>query len=366
MRVIDGRRDERGAIAVMVALIMVVMLGAAALAIDYGGYSVQQRRVQNAADARALAIAQECAKTPSSAACTSGSAGTSYIADNVDNLASGPPADFSESGKVTVAVNRPVDMTFARLGQLLSENDADPVASARAKASWDNVPSVVGGESFLPIGINVCTFSAATNAGTSYPSSSITVQGGLVSGLLSTVSAKSCPQPGGGTATGQVDRYIWLTGLLGFLDLIDVSVCNYRTGPLTTNFAVSAVNGLLGVPAGCMSKVVKLKVGDVLAMPIYKASGVQVSAFNTANLSVDFDAQIIGYAAFEVEGWKFGLTGAARSTPAPCSGLLNLDYCIQGRFIRSTDNKAALAYTKKGGVNLDLGLLKIKIEDLPQ
>jgi hypothetical protein len=194
----------------------------------------------------------------------------------------------------------------------------------------------------------------------------VTIQGGLVSGVLGTVQATSCTQPGGGTATGQVDRYMWLTGLLGFLDMVDVSVCNYRTGPLTTNFAVSTLNGLLGVPPGCTSKVVKLRVGDVLAMPIYKASGVQVGAFNTANLSVDFDAQIIGYAAFQVEGWKFGLSGAVRSNPAPCSGLLNLDYCIKGKFIRSTDNKAALAYTKKGGINLDLGLLKIKIEDLPQ
>lgn len=362
---IAGRRDEQGAIAVMVALLVVVLLGVAALTVDYGAYSVQKRRVQNAADARALAIAQECAKSPSSTACTTGSAGSPFIPGNVDARASGSAPVFSGQS-VTVGVDRPVDMTFARLGNLLTDSDGDPVASARSKASWNNVPTVVGGESFLPVGINVCTFSAATSAGTSYPSSSVTIQGGLVSGLLSTVSAKSCAQPGGGTATGQVDRYIWLTGLLGFLDLIDVSVCNYRTGPLTTNFAVSTLNGLLGVPPGCTSKVVKLKVGDVLAMPIYKASGVQVSAFNTANLSVDFDAQIIGYAAFQLEGWKFGLTGATQSNPAPCSGPLNLDYCIKGRFIRSTDNKAALAYAKKGGINLDLGLATIKIEDLPQ
>jgi Flp pilus assembly protein TadG len=363
---VTTRRSEQGAIAVTVALLMVVLLGVAALAVDYGAYSVQKRHVQNAADARALAIAQECSKTPSSASCTTGSAGTSYIQANADARATGTAPDFSVPGNVTVAVNRPVEMTFARLGKLLSKSAGDPVASARARASWNNTPSVVGGETFLPIGINVCTFSAATNAGTSYPSASLTIQGGLVSGLLDTVQAKSCAQPGGGTATGQIDRYIWLTGLLGFLDALDVSVCNYRTGPLTTNFAVSTVNGLMGVPPGCTSRIVKLKIGDVLAMPIYKATGVEVSAFNTANLSVDFDAQIIGYAAFQVEGWKFGLLGPTKSNPAPCSGVLNLDYCIKGKFIRSTDNTAALAYKKKGGVNLDLGLANIKIEDLPQ
>ncbi|MCW2840285.1 MAG: hypothetical protein JWR55_1768 [Aeromicrobium sp.] len=361
----DPRRDEQGAIAVMVALLMVVLLGVAALTVDYGAYSVQQRRVQNAADARALAIAQECAKAPTSAACTTGSAGSTYVASNVDAKATASAPVFSGQ-TVTVSVDRPVDMAFARLGKLMSDSDGDTVAKGRAKASWNNVPSVVGGESFLPIGINVCTFSAATSAGTSYPSSSVTIQGGLISGLLSTVTAKSCAQPGGGTATGQVDRYIWLTGLLGFLDVMDFGACNYRTGPLTTNFAVSTVNSLLGVPLGCTGKVSKLKVGDVLAMPIYKATGVQVSALNTVNLSLDFDAQVIGYAAFQVEGWKFGLFGSAQSSPAPCSGILNLDYCLKGKFIRSTDNKAALAYAKKGGINLDLGLATIKIEDLPQ
>lgn len=119
MRVTDPRRTEQGAVAVTVALLMVVLLGVAALTIDYGAYSVQQRRVQNAADARALAIAQECAKSPGSTACTTGSAGSAYIAGNVDSRASGSAPVFSGQS-VTVSVERPVDMTFARLGQLLT------------------------------------------------------------------------------------------------------------------------------------------------------------------------------------------------------------------------------------------------------
>ena len=55
------RRNERGGISVMVALLMVVLLGAAAVAIDTGLIYAERAELQNGADAAALAIAEECA-----------------------------------------------------------------------------------------------------------------------------------------------------------------------------------------------------------------------------------------------------------------------------------------------------------------
>jgi hypothetical protein len=55
-------RDEHGAVAVIVALLMVALLGAAAFAVDVGAMYSERAQLQNAADAAALGAAQACAK----------------------------------------------------------------------------------------------------------------------------------------------------------------------------------------------------------------------------------------------------------------------------------------------------------------
>jgi Flp pilus assembly protein TadG len=55
LRLQSGLRDQRGAVAIMVALLMMVFLGFAALAIDLSHLYVARNELQNAADAGALA-----------------------------------------------------------------------------------------------------------------------------------------------------------------------------------------------------------------------------------------------------------------------------------------------------------------------
>jgi Flp pilus assembly protein TadG len=66
------RRDDRGAVGVMIALLIGggVLLGMAALVIDVGEIYQNRAELQNGADAGALAIARQCAL----GTCTSGSA----------------------------------------------------------------------------------------------------------------------------------------------------------------------------------------------------------------------------------------------------------------------------------------------------
>ncbi|MHA6511724.1 pilus assembly protein TadG-related protein [Tessaracoccus sp. Z1128] len=62
-------RTQRGAVAVMVATLMVVLIGFTALAVDLGALWMDRKELQNGADAAALALAQSCAEA---ANCVSG------------------------------------------------------------------------------------------------------------------------------------------------------------------------------------------------------------------------------------------------------------------------------------------------------
>jgi hypothetical protein len=58
----EKRESEQGAATIMVAVLMVALLGFAALAVDVGAMYVEKAQIQNGADATALAIGGDCAK----------------------------------------------------------------------------------------------------------------------------------------------------------------------------------------------------------------------------------------------------------------------------------------------------------------
>ena len=60
-------REERGSALVLVTVAMVILLGTSALAFDYGRLVLKKRTLANAADAAALAAAQELLKEPAAA-----------------------------------------------------------------------------------------------------------------------------------------------------------------------------------------------------------------------------------------------------------------------------------------------------------
>ncbi|CCQ45347.1 putative uncharacterized protein [Pseudarthrobacter siccitolerans] len=58
----EKQNPENGAAAIIVAVLMVAVLGCAAIAVDVGAMYAEKAQVQNGADATALAIAGDCAK----------------------------------------------------------------------------------------------------------------------------------------------------------------------------------------------------------------------------------------------------------------------------------------------------------------
>ena len=56
------RRREEGAVAVIVALVLLVFIAAVALAVDVGGLMLHRRGLVNSSDAAALSAARTCAR----------------------------------------------------------------------------------------------------------------------------------------------------------------------------------------------------------------------------------------------------------------------------------------------------------------
>ncbi|MET3173733.1 UNVERIFIED_ORG: Tfp pilus assembly protein PilX [Arthrobacter sp. UYCu721] len=76
-----GKTDERGAITVIVALLMVVLLGSVAIAVDVGVIYSERAQLQSGADAAAIGMAQKCARDASSDLCST----TSTLATSLAN-----------------------------------------------------------------------------------------------------------------------------------------------------------------------------------------------------------------------------------------------------------------------------------------
>ena len=107
-RLTPEAEKERGATAVMVAVMMVMLLSFGAIAVDVGAMYAEKAVTQNGADAAALAVAQKCSKNTSDPACATGSPLSGPLAnanakDNLTNVAS--TVVDKTAGKVTVTTN---------------------------------------------------------------------------------------------------------------------------------------------------------------------------------------------------------------------------------------------------------------------
>lgn len=131
------REDESGVVVVLVAIMLVAILGMAALAIDVGSFYRAQRQAQTAADAAALAASQDL-PTGTAAAQTDG---TTYATTNDPGATvtvQTPYAGSATKVKVTINTTAP-----SYLGQLFGVTKAYISATAVAGGTGSTTPSAV-------------------------------------------------------------------------------------------------------------------------------------------------------------------------------------------------------------------------------
>lgn len=145
---------ERGAVAVVVAFLMVPLLGFAAISLDVASMLSDQQRLQNSADASAVAIAQDCARhncgipTQTATSFTDANFGTGATAAIVGD----PPSPSNPHVEVRTSA-----VSHHFFAPVLGVDSNEVVAQATARWGY---PS--GGTSMLPITFSWCEFQAQT------------------------------------------------------------------------------------------------------------------------------------------------------------------------------------------------------------
>lgn len=160
LKLTKGNHDsQRGAVSVIVAMMLVVLLGFGAMAVDVAMMYAERTQLRNGADSAALAIAQKCAKNSSDLDCYNTSSLAASLAntnanDKLSNVKSIALSKTNRTVTVTVASQEAghtpnqVSLFFARV---LGLDTAE--VNAAATVNWG---SPTKGGTVFPLTISIC------------------------------------------------------------------------------------------------------------------------------------------------------------------------------------------------------------------
>ncbi|WP_240615225.1 pilus assembly protein TadG-related protein [Arthrobacter ruber] len=272
-------RAEHGAVSVLVALLMVILLGFAALAVDIGMVVSEKAQLQNGADAGALAIAQECARDLDDIDCLP----TAPIARSLANS----NALDTKSNVKNVIVDKTARKVTVTTGAL-----QDGQAPNRISLLFANVLGISSSEVTAS---STATWGSPTSGPAPFPItfSECELKDGpgwqVVEFRKKSDATPACAggPPGGFGSLNQVP---------GKCEAF-VDIAHSASGSNTGN---------TGAPHDCVPLLqewrTKIEAGEapVGLFPIYR------SVSDSGNNAI---YQLIGFAAFEVHGWKFKQEG---------------------------------------------------------
>ena len=302
---------EHGAVSVLVALLMVPLIGFTALAVDIGHVYAQRARLQTAADAAALAVAQDCAR----GACGNMQAtATALVAANLPGAAAAAPVLASGPMRVTVTGDKPTMHWFA---PVLGIDSTD--VRATATVAW-GFPG--GGTAVLPLTFSYCEWTWQTHGGMPSSTTPVTIK-------FTKDSGTNCTGPSNNIVPG------------GFA-YIDTDPGKCTASSKIADHATSKTGN--SVPSTCVPADFSGWVGQTVLLPLFDDSGLT---------GTNAWYRVFGYAAFRITGYALG--GQYKTSPAPCGGN---DRCISGYFTRFVDLSERFTWTNDGP-NLGASVLRL-------
>jgi hypothetical protein len=295
---VPGRRPDDGAVAVIVALLLVVLVGFVGLAVDVSAAYAKTQEAQNGADAGALGVAQACATSevtcPGGGQTLAHGLATANIRHQLDTVVT--QVDHPAANRVRVTVSADRDNSFVRLFGVDSFTVRED-----ATAIWG---TPTRGTSALPLVFSMCQF--VQQGGTSGAPTTILLTKNSDAPCTLPVSGNTMPAGFGYIGDGQCGAEVAVDGWVSSKNGNNVNMCD--------------------------SAALQALVGQVVLLPIFDACRASANAPGcTAHPSMsgnDRSYRIHAYAAFELHGFRFG--GTNNTTPAPCSGS---ERCIRGRFV---------------------------------
>lgn len=278
---------ESGASGVMVALLVLVLIGAGAMAVDVGQIYVERAELQNGADAGALGAAQLCA---SDAGCTQSSADA--LADDLangnarDGASKVLSVDLSIAGQVTVKTSTLDGTTNAGFlsKMFASALNTEPVTvGAAATAEWGGP---LTGPTSLPIILAPCQIDPT-------------------SGVRQFLYLKDDPNEGTCKGDASAGHVTDLPGGFQFADPNPSSQCAAKVLPGPPGEAYIESKTGVSVPKPCKDSILEAFLGQVVLIPVY--SGVSGNGSGGKYI-------IEGFAAFRFEGFRFngGIEGGVK------------------------------------------------------
>jgi Flp pilus assembly protein TadG len=261
-------RDQRGAVGVTVALLMIPLVAFAAITIDVGAMWAERQQLQIGADAGALAVAQGCAiNNCGTPAATAQTFATANLNAGTATATVTDPALTAATGSVTVRNSGVRQHWFAPVLGVKSAS-----LTAQATVGWG---APTGGVSVLPLAFSWCEFKLQTGGGV--PSS--TVEHTI---LFTKSSQASCTGPSNNIVPG---GFGWLTAQAGS--------CTAKSA--IADILYSAPGN--SVPSGCGTADFEAYQGKVVLLPIFNEAG---------DTGSNAWYRIYGYAAFTITGYDFG------------------------------------------------------------
>ncbi len=333
-------RNDDGATAVLITILMTVLLGFSALVIDVGGMHSEVAQLQNVADAAAMAIAQDCAGgNCGNAAATS----QVYAAGNSrDDLSDTSVAIPGENGANTVTVTASTreavggnDGSTSTLAWALAQatGQSELTFQRKATASW----GAFGGGATIPIALCKRNWDHFTQNGAVLPSGppAHIVKFGSPNSNAPIVAYQDCSNP-------SADTY---AGAFGFLQRdVNCMAVTAEGGNFAGSTGSNAVDPSSPCTVSMLYSTLKVLINSPkpVLVPIF-------DAFTGSGNSGTF--HIVGYGAFVLQGYSFGsgpdpVNRTYGMTASECPG--NGD-CLKGYYTEFVSVEAAATYSAGPG-----------------